>query len=175
MKRASVIAVTENGKSRYCSTKVYGGLAGITLRLLKNEKDAQGNQIPMFERLDRVKEMDRKEFLAYADHPERADDLFSFIEIDADENVIRIDEDMKEERQYYEYPLDLLLKKAKELVDINPYSGYEFLNRTRLYHVMRQAAAGKIRRETEQVGGEEQMMQDESGQEETGLHMAQEL
>lgn len=40
MKRVSVIAVKENGKVRYDSTKVYGGIAGITLRLLKNERDA---------------------------------------------------------------------------------------------------------------------------------------
>ena len=75
---------------RYCSTKIYGRIAGVALRLLKNERDAQGNQVPLFERLDRVREMDRTEFLSYADHTENADDLFSFIEIDADENVIRL-------------------------------------------------------------------------------------
>ena len=174
MKRASVIAVKENGKVRYCSTKIYGGIAGVALRLLKNERDAQGNQVPLFERLDRVREMDRTEFLSYADHPENADDLFSFIEIDADENVIRIDEDMKEERQYHEYPLDLLLQKAEKVVGINPYSGYESLNRDRLYREMRQAVTGRIRRETgremgrtgeteERDAAQEQMTQEESG------------
>lgn len=182
MKRASVIAVTENGKARYCSTKIYGGIAGVALRLIKNEKDAQGNQVPLFERLDRVKEMDRMEFLVYAEHPENADDLFSFIEIDADENVIRIDEDRKEERQYHEYPLDLLIGKAKEVVGINPYSGYESLNRDRLYREMRQAVTGGTGQEMGRTGGtkerdaaQEQMTQDESRQDEIGPHMAQEM
>lgn len=186
MKRASVIAVTENGKARYCSIKIYGGIAGVALRLIKNEKDAQGNQVPLFERLDRVKEMDRMEFLVYAEHPENADDLFSFIEIDADENVIRIDEDMKEERQYHEYPLDLLIGKAKEVVGINPYSGYEFIDRDRLYRVMRQNVAGGTRRETgqeadksggieEREAAQEQVMQDGSGQDGNDMPMVQRM
>lgn len=186
MKRASVIAVTENGKARYCSTKNYGGIAGVALRLIKNEKDAQGNQVPLFERLDRVKEMDRMEFLAYADYPENADELFSFIEIDADENVIRIDEDMKEERQYHEYPLNLLLEKARKVVGINPYSGYKSLNRDRLYREMRQAVTGGIGRETGQEMGrrggtkerdaaQEQVMQDGSGQDGNDMPMVQRM
>lgn len=124
--------------------------------------------------------------LAYADYPENADELFSFIEIDADENVIRIDEDMKEERQYHEYPLNLLLEKARKVVGINPYSGYESLNRDRLYREMRQAVTGGIGRETGQEMGrrgrtkerdaaQEQVMQDGSGQDGNDMPMVQRM
>lgn len=47
-----------------------------------------------------MKEISEDEFQTYADHPETADDLYSFAEIDVDKNVLRIDEDWKEERSY---------------------------------------------------------------------------
>ena len=51
MKRPSVFYVTENGTTRYGMTRSYGGLAGITLRLLTHATDGYGISIPYFERL----------------------------------------------------------------------------------------------------------------------------
>ena len=105
-------------------TRSYGGLAGITLRLLTHATDGYGISIPYFERLKPMKEISEDEFQTYADHPETADDLYSFAEIDVDKNVLRIDEDWKEERSYREYPLQLLLAQAAPLISSNPYSGW---------------------------------------------------
>ena len=121
MKRPSVFFVTENGTTRYGMTRSYGGLAGITLRLLTHATDGYGISIPYFERLKPMKEISEDEFQTYADHPETADDLYSFAEIDVDKNVLRIDEDWKEERSYREYPLQLLLAQATPLISSNPY------------------------------------------------------
>lgn len=57
MKRPSVFYVTENGTTRYGMTRSYGGLAGITLRLLTHATDGYGISIPYFERLKPMKEI----------------------------------------------------------------------------------------------------------------------
>ena len=128
MKRPSVFYVTENGTTRYGMTRSYGGLAGIILRLLTHATDGYGISIPYFERLKPMKEISEDEFQTYADHPETADDLYSFAEIDVDKNVLRIDEDWKEERSYREYPVPFpvswtvkMKKKQKETQDILSY------------------------------------------------------
>ena len=90
MKRPSVFYVTENGTTRYGMTRSYGGLAGITLRLLTHATDGYGISIPYFERLKPMKEISEDEFQTYADHPETADDLYSFAEIDVDKNVCEL-------------------------------------------------------------------------------------
>lgn len=136
MKRSSVFSVTENGVTRYGMTKSYGGLAGITLRLLKHAEEQSGTPRPYFERLTPGKEITSDAFQEYADHPEAADDLYSFAEIDVDENVMRIDEDGKEERTYREYPLQLLLDQAAPLIRPHPYSGYDALDKNQLYAAM---------------------------------------
>lgn len=83
MKRPSVIAVTENGNTRYGVTRSYGDLASIALRLLKYRTDANGQYMPFFERFNNTREIDREEYEEiYADHPEEADTLTSFTEID---------------------------------------------------------------------------------------------
>lgn len=135
-KRPSVIAVTENGTTRYGIAGNYGGLVGIALRLLKNAKDGGGSPVPYFDRLVPIKEVEKSRFLDYAGRPADADELFCFAEIDVDENVIRIDEDMKEEREYHEYPLDRLLDEAVRLRQPSSYSGYGAVNKKILYSVM---------------------------------------
>ena len=93
----------------------------------------------------------------YADHPETADDLYSFAEIDVDKNVLRIDEDWKEERSYREYPLQLLLAQAAPLISSNPYSGYDSLQKQRLYAVMDDAMHSYQESEDENALSEKEM------------------
>ncbi len=157
MKRPSVFFVTENGTTRYGMTRSYGGLAGITLRLLTHATDGYGISIPYFERLKPMKEISEDEFQTYADHPETADDLYSFAEIDVDKNVLRIDEDWKEERSYREYPLQLLLAQATPLISSNPYSGYDSLQKQRLYAVMDDAMHSYQESEDENALSEKEM------------------
>jgi hypothetical protein len=88
MKRNNIFAVIENGETFYCETKIYGGLAGIALRLCKNTQDEDGNIIPMFKRLDRVKEINKDDWQKIMDAPHLADDYYSVIEIDVDKNIV---------------------------------------------------------------------------------------
>ena len=104
-----------------------------------------------------MKEISEDEFQTYADHPETADDLYSFAEIDVDKNVLRIDEDWKEERSYREYPLQLLLAQAAPLISSNPYSGYDSLQKQRLYAVMDDAMHSYQESEDENVLSEKEM------------------
>ena len=136
MKRPSVFAIKENGKTRYGMTRSYGGLAGIALRLVKNCVDQTGNPISLFDRLNYITEISEERYRNYADHPENADEFYSFIEIDSDQNVIFVDEDMLEEREYHEYPLDVLLEEAEAVIAPNPYSGYDAVRKDRLYTAM---------------------------------------
>jgi len=153
MKRPSVFYVTENGTTRYGMTRSYGGLTGITLRLLTHATDGYGISIPYFERLKPMKEISEDEFQTYADHPETADDLYSFAEID---------EDWKEERSYREYPLQLLLAQAAPLISSNPYSGYDSLQKQRLYAVMDDAMHSYQESEDENALSEKEMDEETS-------------
>ena len=162
MKRPSVFYVTENGTTRYGMTRSYGGLTGITLRLLTHATDGYGISIPYFERLKPMKEISEDEVQTYADHPETADDLYSFAEIDVDKNVLRIDEDWKEERSYREYPLQLLLAQAAPLISSNPYSGYDSLQKQRLYAVMDDAMHSYQESEDENALSEKEMDEETS-------------
>ena len=147
MKRPSVFYVTENGTTRYGMTRSYGGLAGITLRLLTHATDGYGISIPYFERLKPMKEISEDEFQTYADHPETADDLYSFAEIDVDKNVLRIDEDWKEERSYREYPLQLLLAQCA-LPGFVDSKNEEKTERNAGYLVVSQSGGGMLRQGT---------------------------
>lgn len=131
MKRPSVIAVTENGNTRYGVTRSYGGLASIALRLLKYRTDANGQYMPFFERFNNTREINREEYEeTYADHPEEADTLTSFTEIDVDRG---------KEREYHEYPLDFLLERAELLIRNNPYTGEGYIKREDLYFDLKTA------------------------------------
>lgn len=133
-RRPSIIAVIENGMTRYGITNNYGGLASIALRLVENAQDERGKDVPYFERLMPINEVKEIVFRDYEGRPADADDLVSFAEIDVDQNMIRIDDDMLEEREYHEYPLDLLLKKTAQLKAVRPDSRY--INKQHLYNAM---------------------------------------
>ena len=114
----------------------YGGLASIATRLINNAHDEGGNATPYFERLAPIKEVKETVFRDYEGCPADADELVSFAEIDVDQNIIRIDDDMPEEREYHEYPLDLLLEKTAQMKAANPNSG---INKKYLYSAMNAA------------------------------------
>lgn len=137
MKRTNIFAVTENGETRYCETKIYGGLSGVALRLCLNANDEHGTPRPLFGRLDRVKEISEADWREIAEAPHRADDYYSFIMIDADKNIVSGDEDWPEERRHVEVPLDKLLETAAPLIEKHRYSGYPSLDKTRLYSFLR--------------------------------------
>lgn len=139
IKRPSIIAVTEKGTTRYGIASGYGGLASIALRLLKNAYDKDGNAVSYFERLDPITEVKESVFQDYTNRLEDTDELLSFAEIDVDKNVIRIDEDRKEEREYHEYPLDRLLEKAARIRRDNGHNGYT-INKEHLYGAMNATA-----------------------------------
>lgn len=149
-RRSSVVAVTENGRTRYGMTISYGGLASIALRLLRDTHDEGKAAIPYFERLMPITEIEETVFRDYEGRPADADKLVSFAEIDVDQNIIRIDDDMLKERQYHEYPLDLLLKKAAQLKAICPNSSS--INKQHLYNVMN--AAVRPVTQKKETGGE---------------------
>ena len=136
-KRPSIIAVTENGVTRYGMSISYGGLASIALRLINNAHDEGGNATPYFERLVPIKEVKETVFRDYEGCPADADELVSFAEIDVDQNIIRIDEDMLEEREYHEYPLNLLLEKTSQMKAVCPNGSG--INKKHLYSVMNAA------------------------------------
>lgn len=133
-RRPSIIAVTENRITRYGMTSSYGGLASIALRLLENAHDEGENVTPYFERLMPINEVKEMVFRDYEGRPADADELVSFAEIDVDQNIIRIDDDIREEREYHEYPLDLLLEQTAQLKTARPNSSY--INKQHLYNAM---------------------------------------
>lgn len=149
-KRPSVFAVTENGETRYGMTKGYGGLSGVAIRFIKNAMDQRGNVVPYFERLKYANEIEEGEYQYYADHPEDADKFVSFIGINVDEDKICVDEDMPEERIYREYPLQLVLETAEPLIIPHPYTGYEYINKKKLYSDM-DSIMYRLKKEAESV------------------------
>lgn len=114
-RRPCVIAVTENGVTRCGLTTAYLGLGGIPYRLLKRNTDQDGNPLPLFENMKLQSEISLEQYQGYLDHPENADEFSAMIEIDVDHNIVRVDEDMGEEREYHEFPIDLLLERARQL------------------------------------------------------------
>ena len=64
---------------------------------------------------------------------------------------------MKEERSYREYPLQLLLAQAAPLISSNPYSGYDSLQKQRLYAVMDDAMHSYQESEDENALSEKEM------------------
>lgn len=131
-KRCNVFAITEKGITRYFRTKQYGGISGVTLRFIKNEKEHEKTCL-YYERLKNATEITECVYLEYLCHPEAADILFSLIEVDVDRDIIRIDEDMREKRIYREYPLKLLLEEGKHYIRVSPRSGYDTVDKDKLY------------------------------------------
>ena len=138
MNRDSIFAVTENGKTRYLKTNTYGGLAGIAARLCLNSHDESGTVRPLFKRLDRTIGISGEHWQRIADAPDLSDRYFSFIEIDADKNTVRVDEDWRQERRYVEVPLDKLLETAAPLVTKGRYSGCPMIEKAQLYRALQQ-------------------------------------
>lgn len=148
-KRPSIIAVTENGMTRYGMAISYGGLASIALRLLTNANVEGENATPYFERLMPIKEIKEMVFREYEGSPADADELVSFAEIDVDQNIIRIDDDMLKEREYHEYPLDLLLEKTAQMKAASPNSS---IKKEYLYSAMN-AAVRSVKQKKETGSG----------------------
>lgn len=136
-RRPCVIAVIENGEIRCGLTNAYTGLGGIPYRLLKGTA-TQGEQArPLFESMKCHTEVSPEKYQNYLDHPESADDFSAMIEIDLDQNIIRVDEDMGEEREYHEFPLDALLEQAKQLRSPFTKQGSNVISQKRIYRAMK--------------------------------------
>ncbi len=134
-RRPCVVAVTENGETRCGLTTAYRGLGGIPSRLIKRETGKDGNLLPLFENMKLQSEVSLEQYLEYLDHPENADDFSAMVEIDIDHNIIRVDEDMGEEREYYEFPIDLLVERAWMLKDFTK-KGPDAISQKRIYKAM---------------------------------------
>jgi len=111
-------------------------LGGIPYRLLRRNADEDGKPLPLFENMRIKSEISLELYQEYLDHPEKADDFSAMIEIDMDHNIIRIDEDMGQEREYHEYPIDLLLEKAQQLRSSFTLQGSNMIPQKRIYKAM---------------------------------------
>ncbi len=136
MRRPCVVAVTENGETRYGLTTAFTGLGGIPYRLLRRNADEAGKPLPLFENMRIKSEISLEQYQEYLDHPEHADDFSAMIEINMDRNIIRIDEDMGQEREYHEYPIDLLLETAQQLKSSFTLQGSNMIPQKRIYKAM---------------------------------------
>ena len=93
--------------------------------------------MPLFENMKLQSEISAEEYQGYLDHPENADDFKALIEIDVDHNMIRVDEDMGEEREYHEFPIDFLMEKTKHLEGRFSRSGPNAISRKDIYELLR--------------------------------------
>ena len=82
-------------------------------------------------------EISAEEYQGYLEHPENADDFQALIEIDVDHNIIRVDEDMGEEREYHEFPIDFLMEKTEHLKWRFSMSGPNAISRQDIYEMLR--------------------------------------
>ncbi len=135
-RRPCVVAVTENGETRCGLTTEYIGLGGIPYRLIKRENGEDGNPLPLFENMKFQSEISLEQFHEYLNNTENADDFCAMMEIDADHNIIRVDEDMGEEREYHEFPIDLLLERAQMLKDFAKRGAHVAISQKRIYKAM---------------------------------------
>ncbi len=137
-RRPCVIAVIENGEIRCGLTNAYTGLGGIPYRILKGTNTAEGEQPkPLFESMRCHTEISPERYQEYLDHPENADDFSAMIEIDLEQNTIRVDEDMGEEREYHEFPVDVLLEQAKQLRSSFTKPGSNMIPQKIIYKAMK--------------------------------------
>jgi len=82
-------------------------------------------------------EISLEQYQAYLDHPENADDFSAMIEIDLDHNIVHVDEDMGEEREYHEFPIDLLMEKAQQLKSFTKKPGPNAIPQKHIYQAMK--------------------------------------
>ena len=131
-KRDSVFTVTENGETRFCKTKQYGGIVGVVLHFSMNG-EMEGKRVSFFERLANTMEIDKNEFDEYLREPGKQ---MSLVEVNADENIIRINEDMQSEWICREYPLDLLVAEGTLQYLNNLQKGHEAVDNDYMYSHM---------------------------------------
>ena len=136
-RKPTVIAVVEDGKIRCGLTTAIRGLGGIPYRLHKRAIGEDGRPLPLFENMKLQSEISAEEYQGYLEHPENADDFKALIEIDVDHNMIRVDEDMGEEREYHEFPIDFLMEKTKHLKGRFSMSGPNAIPRKDIYEMLR--------------------------------------
>lgn len=136
-RKPSVIAVIENGKTRCGLTTAIRGLGGIPYRLHKRAVGEDGQPLPLFENMKLQSEISTEEYQRYLDHPEDADDFKALIEIDVDHNMIRVDEDMGEEREYHEFPIDFVLEKTKDFKGCFSGPGPNAIPRETIYEMLK--------------------------------------
>jgi len=139
-----LVAVTENGETRCGLTTAYYGLGGISYRLIKRDAGPDGNLLPLFENMKLQSEISVEQYQEYLSHPENADDFSAMIEIDADHNIIRVDEDMGEQREYHEFPIDLLMEKARQLKDFTKRGAHDAIPQKRIYQAMESRAKASL-------------------------------
>ena len=136
-RKPSAIAVIENGETRCGLTTAIRGLGGIPYRLHKRAVGEDGRPLPLFENMKLQSEISTEEYQGYLDHPENADEFKALIEIDVDHNMIRVDENMGEERKYHEFPIDFLMEKTKHLKGRFSMSGPNAISRQDIYELLR--------------------------------------
>lgn len=136
-RKPSVIAVIENGETRCGLTTAIRGLGGIPYRLHKRAVGGDGRPLPLFENMKLQSEISGEEYQGYLNHPENADDFQALIEIDVDHNMIRVDEDTGEEREYHEFPIDFLMEKTEHLKWRFSMSGPNAIPRKEIYGMLR--------------------------------------
>jgi len=139
-RRPCIVSITENGETRCGLTTAFFGLGGIPYRLINRDTDWGGNPFPLYQNMKFQSEISPEQYQEYLDHPEMADDFSAIIEIDADHNIIRVDEDMGEEREYHEFPIDLLLEKAQEIRSSFSKMGPNMISRKSIYRAMKYPA-----------------------------------
>ena len=137
LRKPTVIAVIENGETRCGLTTAIRGLGGIPYRLHKRAVGGDGRPLPLFENMKLQSEISAEEYRGYLDHPENADDFNALIEIDVDHNMIRVDEDMGEEREYHEFPIDFLMEKTEHFKWRFSMPGPNAISRRDIYELLR--------------------------------------
>ncbi len=134
-RKQCVVAVIENGETRCGLTTAFIGLGGIPYRLMKWASDEERK--PLFEKMRLQMEISPEQYQEYLDHPENADDFSAMIEINVDQNIIHVDEDMGQEREYHGFPLDAFMEKAEQFHSSFTKSGPNAIRQNRIYSVMR--------------------------------------
>ncbi len=137
-RKPSVIAVIENGETKCGLTTAIRGLGGIPYRLHKRAVGEDGRPLPLFENMKLQSEISAEEYQGNLEHPENADDFKALIEIDVDHNIIRVDEDMGEEREYHEFPIDYIVEKTKHLAGRFSRTGPAAISRQDIYEMLKE-------------------------------------
>lgn len=132
-----VVAVIENGETRCGTTTAFFGLGGIPYRLIRRFNGKDGKPLPLFDNMRLQREVSLEQYQDWLDHPENADDFSAMIEVDVDHNIIRVDEDMGQEREYHEFPMDAFLEQSKQLISSGKKAGPNAIRQERIYPAMK--------------------------------------